>query len=218
MRKKLLLTTATLWLSASAFASPVADFFDDLNTFYADFSQTVYQDGKQTQQSNGDVLLKKPLKFRWDYILPERMQLISDGERFYHYDAELAQATSKPISDVADTALATMLNDKNKIDETFTIAELSSDELQAKAPLYAGVWQQKAKTFYSLTPKQKNDDDGQAKLVILGISADDTLTVFYAEDAYGENIFLFDNVEQNQKIDDKEFQFNPPKDVDILGG
>ncbi len=211
----------TLLLAAAssvATASDVADFFADLNSFSGHFSQIVEQDGQVVQQSVGNVQLKKPLKFRWDYETPEPMQLISDGEQFYHYDIDLAQATAKPIEEVSGTAIATLLNnDNNKIDETFDIRAYGAPAVERQFPDKAGVWLGKAALFYELTPKNKNDDDLQATKVILGISADKKLTVFYAEDAYGKNSFVFDNVRQNQAIADSEFVFTPPKGVDILG-
>lgn len=220
MTKKTLAALALTWFTATASASDIADFFADLTTFSGDFSQTVYQDGQLVQQSVGQVSLKKPLKFWWNYDLPEKMQLISDGERFYHYDIELAQATSKPVEEVAGSALATLLNDENTIDETFDVLSFGAPAVERQFPEYAAAWLQKADLFYALTPKASNgneDDDLQATRVIIGITADKRLTVFYAEDAYGQNTFLFDNVEQNADIVDKHFQFDAPDGVDVLG-
>lgn len=217
MKQKILALVTSVCFTTMASASDIADFFADLNTFSGHFSQTVMQDDQLVQQSAGQVMLKKPLKFRWDYQSPERMQLISDGNRFYHYDIELAQATSKSIEEVSETAIVALLNDKNKIDETFTIRSFGAPAVQRQFPVQASEWLAKADLFYELTPKEVNNDDMQATRVILGITSNRKLTVFYAEDAYGKNTFLFDNVSQNTNISNHQFVFNPPTGVDVLG-
>lgn len=220
MNKKTLAALTLTWFTTMASASDIADFFAELTTFSGDFSQTVYQDGKLLQASSGQVALKKPLKFRWDYEVPEKMQLISDGEHFYHYDIELAQATTKPVEEIAGSALATLLNDENQIDEVFEVRSFGAPAVKRQFPEYAAEWLKKANLFYTLTPRksQKNqDDDLQSTRVVIGITADKRLTVFYAEDAYGKNAFLFNNVEQNAHIADKYFHFNAPDGVDVLG-
>ncbi len=218
MKHKVLAAAMAIGLTCSANASEVADFFAGMNTFSGNFSQTVYQDGQLVQQSTGTVALKKPLKFRWNYQSPEAMQLVSDGSKFYHYDIDLAQVTTKPIKEVAGTALASMLSDNQKIDETFSVAPVDISILQIEFPRYADQWGEKATTFYNLTPLVAEADDMKATRVILGFSADQRLTVFYAEDAYGQNAFLFDNVQQNTPISDSKFQFVAPAGVDVLGG
>ncbi|MGY0398775.1 MAG: outer membrane lipoprotein chaperone LolA [Ostreibacterium sp.] len=105
--------------------SDITDFFNQLKTFSADFAQTVKQDGHVIQRSVGKVWLKKPLKFQWDYHSPDKMQLLSDGKLFYHYDVDLAQVTVKPVKEVAESALIMLLNDKNQLDQLFNIQPLT---------------------------------------------------------------------------------------------
>lgn len=217
MKRFFLAVSAACTVSFAVAQSDVANFFNELHTYSADFSQTVTQDGNIVQQSLGTVWLKKPLKFRWDYDMPEKMQLISDGERFYHYDIELAQATVKPVQEITGSALVTLLNDKAKLDETFIVKSFGAPALKRQFPQYADSWLEVATLFYLLTPKEVSNEDNAATQVILGITPARELTVFYAEDAYGENVFLFNNVKQNTAIADKQFRFKAPKGVDVLG-
>lgn len=216
--KYVFVTLATaLSFNIAAAQSDIANFFNNLQSFSADFSQTVTQDGNTVQESEGNVWLKKPLKFRWDYDTPEKMQLISDGKRFYHYDIELAQATTKPVEEITGSALTTLLSEKGKIDETFHIKSFGAPAVKRQFPQYSTQWLEKAALFYALTPKKSNKENTTATRVILGITPSQTLTVFYAEDAYGENLFLFKNIKQNIQINDNQFRFKAPKGVDVLG-
>lgn len=217
MKKWLLTTALTAIIGISHAQSDISTFFRDLKTFSADFTQSVKQDDKLVQQSAGTLQLKKPLKFRWDYQSPEPMQLVSDGEKFYHYDVDLAQVTVKPTAEIAGSALTTLMGDKEQLDDVFNIRSFAAPALQKRFPEQAATWLETATIFYALTPKQNSGEDTQAGEIIIGLSADKQLRVFYAKDAYGENTFLFSNPKQNQSINDKVFRFKAPKGVDVLG-
>lgn len=216
MKRPFFALIATMTVNLAVAQSDVATFFNNLHTFSANFSQTVTQDGNTVQESTGTVWLKKPLKFRWDYDTPEKMQLISDGQRFFHYDIELAQATAKPVEEIAGSALTTLLSEEGNIDETFNVTSFGRPAVQKQFPQYATQWLDNATLFYALTPKQTNSEDATATRVILGITPQRNLAVFYAEDAYGENVFLFEDTKQNTGIGDKHFHFKAPKGVDVL--
>lgn len=208
---------AVLSFNLAAAQSNISDFFKQLKTFSGGFEQKVEQDGKVVQQSIGSVWLKKPLKFRWHYQTPEPMQLVSDGKRFYHYDMDLAQVTVKPVSEVTDSALTTLLSDAKSLEQVFNIQEIQQNNVGKSFPKEAKQWLKKADIFYRLTPKNKHQDDGQPNVVVLGLTAQQQLSLFYTEDSYGKNRFYFNNIKQNQAIDDKYFRFQAPKGVDVLG-
>lgn len=217
MKKWLTLLTVASVINLASAQSNIAGFFNQLKTLKADFKQTVKQEGKIVQQSSGKVWLKKPLQFRWNYKTPEPMQLISDGKKFYHYDVALAQATIKPISEVTDATLTTLLSDKKRLDEIFKIQSFGAPAVKRQFPAQAKKWLASADIFYRLTPKKKSASDNQATAVIIGLSANRQLKVFYAKDAFGENTFIFNNVSQNSSIASKQFRFKAPRGVDVLG-
>lgn len=216
MKQWLTAIIAASVMQIAAAQSDIAKFFNQLQTFKAVFSQTVKQEGQIIQQSSGNVWLKKPLKFRWDYRSPEPMQLISDGKQFYHYDIDLAQATVKPIEEVTDATLTTLLSDKKRLDELFNIKSFGAPAVKKQFPSQAADWLANADIFYRLTAKKQHNDN-QATTVIIGLSANRQLRVFYAKDAFGENTFVFRQVQQNTSLAAKTFHFNPPKGVDVLG-
>ncbi len=210
------LTVATMSITQVTLAKTnIPKFFKKLETFSANFSQTVKQEGKVVQQSRGTVQLKKPIKFRWDYQLPEKMQLVSDGKKFYHYDIELAQATVKPAKDVTNSALSTLLSDKKNLNEVFSIQSISDAAIKKQFPNQAQKWLLQADEFYQLKPK--NSKNAVAKKVILGLNTYQQLSVFYVQDDFGDNTFLFTKIRQNKQLDDKLFLFSAPAGVDILG-
>ncbi len=217
MKKYLIAFCSVAVMNIAVAQSDISTFFQQLKTFQADFSQTVEQDGKTVQQSTGTVWLKKPLKFRWNYKTPEPMQLVSDGQKFYHYDIGLAQVTTKSIQDVTGSALSTLLSDGQQLNDVFTITTLSVADVQSKFPFKSMQWLDNATSFYQLTPKHKTIDDGQPNSLIIGLTATQQLSLLFTEDNYGNNSFIFSNVKQGDGIADSQFNFKAPAGVDVLG-
>ncbi len=217
MKKYLIAFVSVAVMNIAVAQSDISTFFQQLKTFKADFSQVVEQDGKTVQQSTGTVWLKKPLKFRWNYQTPEPMQLVSDGQQFYHYDIGLAQVTTKPVSEVTGSALSTLLSDGQQLKDVFTIASLSVADITAKFPFKSMQWLDKASSFYQLTPKNKTIDDGQPNSLIIGLTSENQLSLLFTEDNYGNNTFTFSNVYQGDPIADSQFNFKAPAGVDVLG-
>ena len=214
---KVVILLMSFVLSAALAASEISDFFKNLNTFKATFYQIVEQDGKVVQRSSGNVQLKKPLKFRWDYQKPEKMQLLSDGKNFYHYDVDLEQATVKPATDAAGSAMMALLGDKEELDSAFKIKSFLFPSIKKRYPSQVTDWQKIASAFYELKPKKTSADDGQPNVILVGLTPSWQLSLLYVEDAYGKNTFIFVDIAQNQEISDKQFLFSAPKTVDIFG-
>ena len=74
-------------------------YFSELKSFQAHFSQLV-QDGKgeTMQQSEGEVWIAKPGRFRWNYKTPFEQQIVATGTELWTYDPDLEQATVKPFN------------------------------------------------------------------------------------------------------------------------
>lgn len=205
------------WFNTSQAQTDISDFFKTLKTFSADFKQSVRQDGQLIQQSAGVLALKKPLKFRWNYLSPDPMQLVSDGKKFYHYDVDLAQVTVKPVVEIASSALITLMSDKEPLDALFHIQKLTQQKAKTHFGEQAAHWLESAQQLYWLQAEQKNTDDVQASDIVIGLTEASQLSLLYAKDTYGENTFFFENQEQNQRISNSVFRFKAPKGVDVLG-
>lgn len=217
MRKTLLTLLAAIAMNHALAQSEISDFFRQLKTYSANFSQVVTQDDKVVQRSTGHVWLKKPLKFRWNYETPEKMQLVSDGKQFYHYDVDLAQVTVKPVTEVTDSALTTLLSDKERIEDVFRVKSFAAPAVKNRFPQYVTTWLAHAVLFYELSPKQNDSSDNQVKQVVIGLTADRQLSVFYARDDFGENNFIFSNIQQNSQLSKQPFTFKAPRGVDVFG-
>lgn len=185
----------------------IAAGLDDLQAFFrstksvsADFAQVVTdKQGRKVQQMQGTMKLKRPNQFRWDYSQPYEQQIISDGEKVWLYDVELAQVTVSEISKALGASPAALLAGDDSLEKNFTLANIDSKDDIA---------------WISATPRLQ--DSGFEK-ILLGFSKG-KISKMELLDSFGQFTKIsFSHVVLNPTIADKVFKFNPPKGVDMVG-
>jgi len=178
----------------------VQAFFGGLQTLQADFEQQVVDSNNQpVQSSSGHMWIKRPGRFRWDYQLPYRQQLVADGKRLWAYDEDLEQITVQPAGEVLTATPAMLLSGDRPLEEVFVISELPATD---------------DSTRVQLTPK--SDDSNVTSLHLYFRS--DILVRIEASDSFGNTTsFTFTNVERNPELSDTIFRFVPPDGADIVG-
>ena len=175
-------------------------FFTGLLTMQADFDQQVVDGNKQLlQSSQGHMWIMRPGRFRWDYEMPYKQQLVADGERLWSYDEDLEQVTVQPASQVLTSTPAMLLSGDKPLETVFNIEEAST----------TGAGQ-------TVTLVPKTDDSNVIRLQVH--FSDKLLTHIDAEDSFGNTtIFSFSNLERNPKLDETIFTFTPPAGADVIG-
>jgi len=176
------------------------NFFSNVSAVRADFIQQVVGEKKKVlQETSGKMLLLRPGRFRWDYKKPYEQQIVSNGKKVWLYDVDLEQVTVKTLDGVLGSTPALLLSSDTPIEENFTVRELGAEQdLQ----------------WVELMPLQK--ETGFEKL-ILGFD-DTNLINMELHDAFGQLTRLrFSEIERNPVIDPAQFDFIPPKDVDVIG-
>ena len=69
------------------------DFLNNLSSFKSKFKQNLFdKEGNLIQKSYGFINYKKSKKFKIEYIMPNKITIISDGDFITSYDHELSQA------------------------------------------------------------------------------------------------------------------------------
>ena len=175
-------------------------FIQDVETFQADFEQTLYDaDSEPLQSSLGSVQLKRPGRFVWTYTEPEEQQIIADGKRIWMYDKELEQVTVNDIDDrVAGTPLALLMR-ASPLEGAFDIHELGeADDIN----------------WLELTPKSESSDFEQ---IFIGLNSTG-LAAMELRDNFGQATqIVFSNFESGIVLDDELFEFTAPEGVDVIG-
>jgi outer membrane lipoprotein carrier protein len=196
-----LCSLATSMLHAGAAKDSLLNFFTNVHTVNAAFTQEVLDvDRNVIQQSSGTMWLSRPGRFRWDYDKPYKQLIVADGERVWLYDVDLEQVTVRKVDNVIGNAPALLLSGNTPLEENFGIQELpaSDDGL---------LW-------VELVPKQA--DTGFDSMLI-GFSGD-ILQRMELKDSLGNlTRLVFSATRRNIDIDDAQFTFTPPKGVDVIG-
>lgn len=191
----------TLPLAAQADGvSSLKKFYDETHAVKASFHQVVTdKQGQTIQDVYGEMQLKRPNKFKWDYHKPFEQQIISDGKKVWLYDTELAQVSVRELSKALGSSPAALLAGGDSLDKNFKIAN---------------VYRKDGLDWVGTNPK---DSDSGFNKISLGFKSD-VIQEMDMIDSFGHQTkILFSNVVHNPVIDDKTFLFQPPKGVDVVG-
>lgn len=180
--------------------SSLRKFYNETHAMSADFYQVVTdKQGKKIQEVYGEMQLKRPNKFRWDYHKPYEQQIISDGKQVWLYDTELAQVSVRELSKTLGSSPAALLAGDDSLDKNFKLVNaVSKDGLD---------W---------ATTNPKDSDTGFSKISLA--FKDNVLYEMDMVDSFGHQTkIVFSNLVHNPTIEAKTFLFNPPKGVDVVG-
>ena len=194
------LATSTA-LRADDAASQVDVYLDKLKTLDAGFTQVVRdKQGRIVETATGTFALSRPDRFRWDYRTPYEQTIVADGKRVWLYDRDLEQVTVRPLETGIGATPAMLLSGSGKVSDAFTSNGIDPDAR----------WK-----WYRLQPKQPSAD---FERVSLAFDANGRLGGMQLEDKLGQVTSIdFSDVHINAGVDASQFEFTPPKGVDVIG-
>jgi outer membrane lipoprotein carrier protein len=199
----LLLSTAYS-LDLTAVVSGLQHRYSSVETVSGSFQQTYHAPGIDQIQS-GVFRLKRPVLMRWEYRNPEEQLFVADGHESFLYVPSDRQVTIQPLSasDLHNTPLELLMG-AGDINKNF----VSSWETEYKP-----------KTEHSalirLTPRA-NEPAYRYLVLELDPTVFDLRRVIVCEHTGNTMEFLLSNMTTNTKMDSKQFQFKPPKGVEII--
>ena len=204
MKRFFLASLAVLLALASSFSradgiAALQAFFRDVHSARGDFTQTVTdKNGRVSQSASGVMSFARPGRFRWSYRAPYRQLIVGDGRRFWLYDEDLQQITTRALGASIGSSPAALLAGDNDLEKYFRLKDLpSNDGLE----------------WVEALPRAK---DSTFKSVRMGFSGS-TPAEMVLSDNFGQTTVLkFTHVEKNPAIPAREFRFVPPKGVDVL--
>ena len=175
-------------------------FSADLETLHARFEQAVTgTDGVTQDSSSGEVWLRRPDLFRWEYGGEFPEVVVADGANIWIYDEVLEQVTVKDQSEAAVNSPLSLLTDIGRLDQQFEVRE-------------AGKLEQ-----WHLLELSPVGGEADFERILLGLG-DGKLHLMVMEDAFGlRTEITFTEVKKNAVLDDALFRFEPPESADVIG-
>lgn len=201
---RLLLLSLLLFLATPASAGEARDrlnrFFADVETLEARFAQTVRDDrGQVIQESAGSVSLLRPGRFRWDYERPFKQLIVADGQFLWTYDAELAQATVKPLGEALGASPIMLLAEPRPLTEDFVVV---------------GESEESGLQWVDLSPKVRDTDFDRIRI---GLDEQGIREMKLSDHFGQETVIVFDRLKLNGDIPAARFRFTVPAGVDVIG-
>ena len=175
-------------------------FSAQLETLHAQFEQRVIgTDGVIGDNSSGEVWLRRPGLFRWEYGGDFPEVVVADGKNIWIYDEVLEQVTVKDQTQVAMNSPLVLLIDLGQLDEQFEVREAGATDQ----------WQ--------LLELRSRSAESDFERILLGLN-EDSLQLMVMEDAFGLRTEInFVGVERNPELEPGLFTFVPPDSVDVIG-
>ena len=178
--------------------------YDAMRDFAADFAHS-YAGGvlQAAEVEHGTVHVKKPGRWRFDYTQPEIKRFVSNGRTIVSYFPADRQAIVSDLPPGGGSATpASFLAGDGDLTRDFD-ARYARD-----APAHTG-W------VVELTPRGRDADYETLTLAI----DPETLTIqqMSATDLQGGvSTYFFSNLQQNQGIADRFFEFDAPRGVEVI--
>lgn len=175
-------------------------FVQTVQTFQADFTQTVFgSNGQVIEQAQGTFALDRPGRFRWDYQQPYPQHIVADGQRIWFYDVDLEQVTvNSQLETLADTP-ATLLSGETKPEDKYLLTDIASDD---------------GMLWVELVPKAV---DSNFQIVTLAFDEIGLRQLIMKDSFDQQTRLVFNKVVENPKLADDTFIFTPPEGVDVVG-
>ena len=174
-------------------------FLEDLDTFSADFEQSLIgASGEILETTRGAVQLRRPGMFSWLYREPYIQKIISDGATLWIYEEDLEQVTISDASVAIEDTPALIFSGDFSIAEHYVVVELESEDDLA---------------WLELTPR---DLEAQYRSLRLAFSNTE-LRGMVLFDSLGQTLLItFANAIRNPELKREYFRFSPADGVDII--
>lgn len=191
------LLTPVVWADG---LTSVKSFYQNTHSMRAEFHQIVTdKQGRTVQDVHGEMQLKRPNKFRWDYRKPFEQQIMSDGQQVWLYDIDLAQVTIQPLSKVLGSSPAALLAGGVAIEDNFKLVNAAR------------------KSDLEWVSAQAKDKDSGFEKILLGFKAGKLQEMALIDNFGHQTQIIFTQSVNNPTIADKDFLFKIPKGVDVMG-
>lgn len=185
---------------AAAGQQKVESFLQGLQSLQAQFKQTLTdRNGLIVEQASGTLAIRRPDRFRWDYLEPNEQVIVADGKRIWLYDADLEQVTVRKLDDTLSATPAMLLSGQGNLQDNFTVTQSSQE---------GGIF------WVRMQPKR---DDTDFKWVRLGFEGN-ALRFMQLADKLGQTTNLeFSQLDRNPALDPSRFTFTVPPGADVIG-
>ncbi|MFT7414112.1 MAG: outer membrane lipoprotein carrier protein [Methylophagaceae bacterium] len=195
----------TMLLSFSVSAADSASeklntFVKNVVTYKANFQQTVLDpQGNIMEQAEGEFVLERPGKFRWDYQEPFPQHIVADGQRIWFYDVDLEQVTVKSQQEALSDTPATLLSGNTLPLDKYLLTDIPSED---------------GMMWVELVPINV---DSSFQMIALAFDQYGLRTMIMKDSFDQRTRLVFSQAQENPVLTKDTFVFTPKPGVDVIG-
>lgn len=191
---------ASLPLQAQTARQQLNTFARGLQTASAAFQQVVTgPNGEKVQTAQGQIQMKSPNRFRWEYSKPDVQLIVADGRKIWVYEPDLQQVTVKPQDALNQDNPLSVLSSPEALDRFYTVSELPEKQ---------------GMRWLQLVPKRP--ESSPFDKAWLGFDGSGLRSMRLFDNLGQVSEFTFGSWKRNAAIADGRFRFNVPKNVEIV--
>ena len=192
-------TPAISPFACAAALDPLEYFFSNVKTLRAVFHQSVLTENLELiDESEGELWLSRPGRFRWNYGTPLEQVVVADGERLWVYDPGLEQAVLRDQDEALGHTPAGLLAGSISPTRSYLVERLGDQ---------GGV------DWVSVFPK---DTDATFSQIQFGFESDTLRLVQMLDPLQQITRIRFSNVQINIAIPAERFTLEIPEGTDII--
>ena len=194
-------SSALTGAARAALSGPLEHFFSNVKTLRAAFQQSVLTEELELiDQSQGELWLSRPGRFRWNYGTPLEQVVVADGEKLWIYDPGLEQAVLRnQDSALGDTPAGLLAGDTSPRD-SYLVESLGNQ---------GGI------DWVSVFPKEA---DAAFSQIQFGFETDTLRLVQMLDPLQQITRIRFTDVKVNITIPPEKFVLELPEGTDIIRG
>lgn len=192
-------------IEADKIVSSIENFYKKIEDFSGDFSQEVIRKfPKRLFHREGKVFFKRPGFMKWDYINPEKIQYIYDGEILWIYQVEDFIVYKQNVK-------------KNELYNSLRF--LSTKEVKLKEEFDISIKGKNKNGVVKLKLKPKREENFKTLFLFVEPSSGEIKETLLIDQLNNESHIIFKNISYKE-VDKNLFKFEPPKGVKVqdLGG
>jgi outer membrane lipoprotein carrier protein len=179
----------------------LSEYLEQTRTLRARFDQLLLDPaGEVLQRSEGELMIRRPGRFRWEYKSPYEQLIVADGERLWLYEPDLEQVTVRPQDDTLDNTPASLLSGGGDFTAHYRLTDVATTDDGLRA--------------IRLEPRSAG---GDFRYLALGFDEGDELKRMELVDRLDQLTRIeFSAVRRGGRLRARLFEFEPPDGVDVI--
>ena len=195
-------SAVTLAPTTEEIVAGVQTFYETVENFHADFTQTYENIALGDEQvSTGHVFFRKPGRMRWDYVTPVEKYLISNGQILWMFEPEFNQVARLDLSESELPTAIGFLMGEGELATDFTITQTACD--------FEGAY------CLNLIPRVS---EGQYQSLDFVVDSSDfhVRQTVILDPIGNRNQFVFTNPSTSDELPEAGFEFEPTAEMRLV--